>query len=77
MASPPHKCSTYCRCPHHGTPLLYWPAGDDHACLAVGCEYEQGFKPIEPPDPRKVSLDNQAALMLRYHPDLKNLGVAE
>jgi hypothetical protein len=65
--------------------LIYWPAGDDHACQDADCKYGHGFKPAEP-TPAEVEvtvgtirfsralLDTQALLMLRYHPDLRNLG---
>lgn len=29
-------------CPVHGTPLIYWPHGDDHACQDVECRYGRG-----------------------------------
>ena len=28
----PHRCDKICVCPEHGTPLIYAPASDDHAC---------------------------------------------
>jgi hypothetical protein len=37
-----HKCDDACACPVHGTPLFYHPAGDDHACQDVTCEYGHG-----------------------------------
>jgi len=37
-----HVCGIACICPVHGTPLIYWPAGDDHACQDVDCEYGHG-----------------------------------
>lgn len=73
----PHRCTDRCRCPIHETPLLYWPAGDDHACQEAGCEYAQGFKPVEPAPAGEAVLDTQAILMYRYHPDLQNLGREE
>lgn len=39
-----HRCSAACACPHHGTPMIYWPRGDDHACQDVNCEYGHGVK---------------------------------
>lgn len=69
-----HRCDGSCRCPVHSTPLIYWPAGDDHACQDVDCEYGSGFKPVQAPPPGQATLDTQAVLMLRYHPDLKNVG---
>jgi hypothetical protein len=38
----PHRCDDRCTCPVHGTPLLYWPAGDDHACQDSTCEFAHG-----------------------------------
>lgn len=85
MKPNPHRCTGRCVCPIHATPLLYWPAGDDHACQDADCEYGQGFKPAVP-TPAEVEytvgatrvsralLDTQALLMLRYHPDIRNLG---
>jgi len=70
----PHRCTGACRCPVHGTPLIYWPAGEDHACQDAGCEYGQGFKAAEIVDPSNAVRDAQAILMFRQHPDLKNLG---
>lgn len=74
---PSHRCTDRCRCPIHETPLIYWPAGDDHACQDSDCEYAQGFKPIEPTPIGQAVLDTQAILMWRHHPDLKNLGGKE
>lgn len=37
-----HECGDDCACPVHGTPLIYWPAGDDHACQDPACEYAHG-----------------------------------
>jgi hypothetical protein len=42
-----HQCTEACRCPVHGTPLFYWPAGDDHACQDVDCRYGHGFEGVE------------------------------
>jgi hypothetical protein len=38
----PHTCADWCVCPVHGTPLIWWPAGQDHACQDVTCEYGHG-----------------------------------
>lgn len=38
-------CDDHCVCPVHGTPLMYWPAGDEHACQDVNCQYGHGMKP--------------------------------
>lgn len=73
----PHRCTDRCRCPIHETPLVYWPAGDDHACQNADCEFAQGFKPVEPKPAGQAVLDGQAILMWRHHPDLKNLGSEE
>lgn len=37
-----HVCGIACTCPVHGTPLIYWPAGDDHACQDITCKYGHG-----------------------------------
>lgn len=37
-------CDDRCVCPLHRTPLIYWPAGEDHACSDVNCEYGHGMK---------------------------------
>jgi hypothetical protein len=37
-----HQCGTHCVCPTHGTPLIYAPASDDHACHDVHCEFGNG-----------------------------------
>lgn len=72
-----HRCTDRCRCPIHQTALLYWPAGDDHACQEADCEYAQGFKPIELAPAGQAVLDAQAILLWLHHPDLKNLGCDE
>jgi hypothetical protein len=41
-ATTPHRCNSFCVCPIHGTPLIYWPAGHDHACQADDCRYREG-----------------------------------
>lgn len=44
-------CDGRCVCPIHRTPLIYWPAGDDHACQDVDCRYGRGMRdaPLERP----------------------------
>jgi hypothetical protein len=37
-----HTCDRRCSCPIHGTQLVYWPAGDDHACQDIDCKYGHG-----------------------------------
>ena len=53
----PHICDDGCVCPVHGTALIYWPTGDDHACQDIACKYGHGmtlkipsgpFSPIRP-----------------------------
>ena len=39
-----HRCDEWCTCPIHRTPLIYWPAGNDHACQDPECEYAQGMR---------------------------------
>jgi len=39
-----HRCDESCACPVHGTPLIYWPADDDHACQDVTCEHGHGMR---------------------------------
>lgn len=39
----PHRCDERCTCPVHGTPLIYWPAGDDHACQDASCAHGHGM----------------------------------
>jgi hypothetical protein len=36
-----HRCAEECVCPIHGTPLIYWPHGNDHVCQDVDCRYGQ------------------------------------
>jgi hypothetical protein len=38
-----HRCDEECVCPIHGTPLFYWPHGDDHACQDIDCRYGHGM----------------------------------
>lgn len=59
----PHHCDERCACPRHGTPLIYWPAGNDHACQDPACEYAHGVmkairemgRLVAPPPPRGPS----------------------
>lgn len=44
-------CDERCVCPVHGTPLFFWPAGEDHACQDVDCRYGHGMKKAEPERP--------------------------
>lgn len=46
-------CDERCTCPVHGSPLLYWPARNDHACQDVNCQYGDGMRgtvPVRPSD---------------------------
>jgi hypothetical protein len=36
-------CDDRCVCPVHGTPLIYSPAGDEHACRDVNCRHGHGM----------------------------------
>lgn len=40
-----HICDDQCASPVHGTPLIYSPARDDHACQDITCEYGHGGAP--------------------------------
>jgi hypothetical protein len=40
----PHRCDERCACPVHGTPLIWWPAGKEHACQDRDCEYAHGLE---------------------------------
>ena len=40
----PHACDDGCVCPRHGTPLYYWPFGDDHSCQDYACPYARGIR---------------------------------
>ena len=42
----PHRCTAACVCPVHGTPMIYWPAGDDHACQDVDCRFGHGVRAV-------------------------------
>jgi hypothetical protein len=39
----PHVCDESCVCPVHGTELLYWPAGCQHACRDSDCVHAHGL----------------------------------
>lgn len=43
MTGRPHVCDDCCVCPIHGTQLVYWPAGDEHACQDLDCEHAHGL----------------------------------
>lgn len=40
----PHACDDRCACPRHGTAMIYWPRGDDHACQDADCPYGHGVR---------------------------------
>ncbi len=42
------RCDDRCTCPIHSTPLIYWPAGEDHACQDVDCQYGRGMRNAGP-----------------------------
>lgn len=46
-----HECDERCVCPVHGTPLIYWPDGKDHACQDVNCRYGHGMRGAGPVRP--------------------------
>lgn len=48
---PDTPCGDECVCPVHGTPLIYWPARDDHACQDANCRYGHGMKGAGPVRP--------------------------
>lgn len=37
-----HRCDERCTCPVDGKPMLYWPAGGEHACQDPECRYAHG-----------------------------------
>jgi hypothetical protein len=86
MTDPPHRCDDSCVCPIHGTPLYYWPAGDDHACQDPQCQHAHGVKdPVPLPDVEvEIVADAshftdavqraQASVMFGFHPDLREPG---
>ncbi|MGW3246523.1 hypothetical protein [Streptomyces sp. NPDC001070] len=55
----PHQCDELCVCPVHKTPLIYWPAGNDHACQDAECRYGHGMAPTA--DPHPSSADSASA----------------
>lgn len=40
----PHRCDDRCICPEHGKQLLYWPAGNEHACPDPECRFAHGYE---------------------------------
>lgn len=40
-----HRCDDWCVCPVDGKPLIYWPAGDQHACQDPDCTNAHGLSP--------------------------------
>jgi hypothetical protein len=46
MAATIHRCNERCVCPIHGTPLIYAPTLDDHACQDGDCVLGGGTVPI-------------------------------
>ncbi|MFE7963390.1 hypothetical protein ACFU0X_10105 [Streptomyces cellulosae] len=38
-----HVCGAECVCPLHGTPLLYAPAANVHACQDPDCPHGHGL----------------------------------
>ena len=58
-----HVCGDDCVCPIHGTPLIYSPAGDDHACQDVSCEHGGGMGPGWRPPMFPVLPDGLGALL--------------
>lgn len=45
-----HRCDEHCTCPIHGTPWLYAPASNEHACQNPDCEYAAGVELICGPE---------------------------
>lgn len=37
-------CDEQCVCPVHGTPLIFWPAENRHACRDVNCRHGHGME---------------------------------
>ena len=42
MSGNTHECDERCVCPVHGTPLLFAPGKDDHACQDIACVHGHG-----------------------------------
>jgi hypothetical protein len=40
-----HRCDDECVCPIDGKPLIYWPAGNQHACQDPDCVNAHGLNP--------------------------------
>lgn len=66
MSQSLHICDEGCTCPIHGTPMMYWPSGDDHACQDAACEYAHGVK--------KMLLAADASAILDDDVDAEALG---
>jgi hypothetical protein len=52
-ATMPHRCDETCVCPIHGTPLIYAPLIDDHACQDARCVLGRGADPTGPYGPSR------------------------
>jgi len=39
-----HICNKFCRCPVHGSDMLYSPSEDLHACVDITCRYAHGYE---------------------------------
>jgi hypothetical protein len=80
-AAPPHKCSDECVCPRDGKPLIYWPAGDDHACQDSSCYYGHGMRAVDPfPESRVLAPGELAGQTVSEPPPglpYKYFGMAE
>lgn len=69
-----HRCDADCRCPVHGTPLLYSPAADVHACQDPGCALAHGARrtlTLTPFDTEYTAMDDFSAPPAR--PDAETL----
>ena len=42
-----HRCDDECVCPIDGKQLIYWPAGDQHACQDPDCVNAHGLSQDE------------------------------
>lgn len=46
----PHRCDPdRCVCPRHGTPMIYAPRSDEHACQDVSCPFGHGIRAAATP----------------------------
>jgi hypothetical protein len=63
-----HICNGHCTCPIHGTQLIYWPAGDDHACQDIMCQYGHGMAAFPWPIPPTTRPWPEAHLMHHTNP---------